>query len=131
MQLFVDNFERIPVLILACVGGVGPGAYLGGAPAIFPACQNLLLAARAYGYGGVLTTWHRRIEPQLRELLEIPADALIAATIPLGRPRGHFGPMRRYPLGQAVYDGKWGETATWLPQANGERLRETGEKRHT
>ena len=118
MQLFVDNFERIPVLILACVSGVGESAYLGGAPAIFPACQNLLLAARAYGYGGVLTTWHRRIEPELRELLEIPADTLIAATIPLGRPCGHFGPMRRRPLRQAVFDGKWGTTATWIPSAD-------------
>jgi nitroreductase len=115
MQVFVDNFERIPVLILACVSGVTPDAYLGGAPAIFPACQNLLLAARAYGYGGVLTTWHRRIEAELRELLAVPDDVLIAATIPLGRPVGHFGPMRRRPLEQAIFDGTWGATASWIP----------------
>ena len=33
---------------------------------MYPACQNLLLAARALGYGGVMTGWHAAVEPELR-----------------------------------------------------------------
>jgi nitroreductase len=116
MDAFVGGFERIPLIIMACVAGVRETAYLGGAPAIFPACQNLLLAARAMGYGGVLTTWHRRIEADVRRELGIPADTLIAATIPLGRPMGHFGRMRRKPLHDCVFVGKWGEQADWVKE---------------
>ena len=39
---------------------------------VYPACQNLLLAARALGYGGALTMWHHGVEAELRDLLEIP-----------------------------------------------------------
>ena len=59
---------------------------------IYPACQNLLLAARALGYGGVMTTWHQLVEDELRPLLGIPDGVAIAATIPLGRPGGQPRP---------------------------------------
>jgi len=42
---------------------------------IHPACQNLLLAARALGYGGTFMGWHFAVETELRELLGIP-DAI-------------------------------------------------------
>jgi nitroreductase len=116
MDAFVAGFERIPLLIMACVSGVAPGAYLGGAPAIFPACESLLLAARTMGYGGVLTTWHRRIEGAIRAELGIPDDTLIAATIPLGRPMGHFGHIRRKPLHDAVFVGRWGQHEDWVQE---------------
>ena len=34
---------------------------------VYPACQNLLLAARALGYGGALTVWHHGVEAELRD----------------------------------------------------------------
>src|SRR5690554_4530417 len=91
MQQFVDRFEATPVVALACLKvwrGTDPTV----GASVYPACQNLLLAARALGYGGVLTMWHANVEPELRSLLEIPDDVLIAATISLGKPEGHHGP---------------------------------------
>ena len=65
---------------------------------------------RALGYGGVMTTWHAFVEPELRTLLGIPAEVAIAATIPLGRPAGHHGPVRRRPLAELVYEDRWDGT---------------------
>ena len=75
---------------------------------MYPACQNLLLAARALGYGGALTGWHHGVEPELRELLGIPDEVAVSACITLGRPAGHHGPVRRKPLAELVYDDEWG-----------------------
>jgi nitroreductase len=112
MDHFVSHFEDVPVLILPCLI-----RYRGAAPtegaSIYPACQNLLLAARALGFGGVLTGWHAACETELRELLGIPAEVFIAATITLGRPAGSHGPVRRRPLGDAVFGESWGEPAAW------------------
>ena len=120
MQRFVDRFEETPVVVLACVRpwrGTDPtiGA------SVYPACQNLLLAARALGYGGVLTMWHATVEPELRSLLAIPDDVLIAATIALGKPEGHHGPVRRRPVGELVYDGAWERTPSWATEPPGTR----------
>jgi nitroreductase len=73
MQQFVDRFEQIPVVVLPCLVRYRPPDPTEGA-SIYPACQNLLLAARARGLGGVITMWHGRVEADLRALLEIPDD---------------------------------------------------------
>jgi hypothetical protein len=61
----------------------------------------------------VLTGWHTGAEPALRELLDIPSEVFIAATITLGRPQGGHGPVRRRPLGELVYEEAWGAGAAW------------------
>lgn len=112
MDEFVEHFEETPVLLFPCLV-----RYRGAMPtegaSIYPACQNLLLAARALGYGGVLTGWHAAVEPELRELLEIPDGVFMAATITIGRPVGRHGPVRRRPLGDAVFEEHWGQGAPW------------------
>ena len=56
--------------------GIGrPRPYEGAS--VYPACQNLLLAARALGYGGALTMWHLGVEAELRELLTIPDGRVV------------------------------------------------------
>lgn len=124
MQYFVDNFERTPVVVLPCIrlrhNDLSDGA------SIYPACQNLLLAARALGYGGVITGWHAGVEPQLRALLDIPDDHAIAATIPLGRPVGSHGPVRRRPVAELVYDDGWGQPAPWAIDPPGTRFTQAG-----
>lgn len=121
MQEFVDNFEQIPVVILPClIRYRDPNPYEGAS--IYPACQNLLLAARALGYGGTLTMWHFPREAELREVLGIPAEVSIAATIVLGRPQGHHGPVRRRPLTELVYENGWNETAAWASDPPGSRF---------
>lgn len=121
MQHMVDHFEQIPVVVLACLRRYrDPNPYEGGS--VYPACQNLLLAARALGYGGVMTGWHGMVEPELRELLGIPDGVAIHATIPLGRPLGRHGPVRRLPLRELVYDGGWEEPATWAVDPPGTEI---------
>lgn len=117
MQQFVDHFESTPVVVLACIKRRHAGLLDGAS--IYPACQNILLAARALGYGGVMTGWHDLVEDQLRTLLAVPDDYDIAATIPLGRPEGRHGPVRRRPVGELVFDDVWGRAAPWAGEPPG------------
>jgi nitroreductase len=112
MQTFVDGFESIPAVVLACLAGRLTGDLFDGA-SVYPACQNLLLAARVLGYGGTLSTWHTGCESQLRAMLGIPDGAVIAATIALGRPVGRHGALRRRPLADLVFTGTWGHAPHW------------------
>ena len=100
--------ERAPVLIVACVETPpsGRAGFQTGA-SIYPACQNLMLAARALGLGTVLTTLHRRRKAALHELLAIPEDIESAAIIPLGWPTRDYGPNRRDALDRAVMHERW------------------------
>jgi nitroreductase len=112
MQQFVDQFEEIPVVVLACLKRYRSATPSEGG-SVYPACQNLLLAARALGYGGVMTMWHGFVEAELRTLLEIPEGVVISATIPLGRPQGKHGPVRRRPIAELVFDDTWESPAAW------------------
>ena len=120
MQQFVDRFERTPVVALACLvpwRGLDPTV----GASVYPACQNLLLAARGLGYGGVLTMWHATVEADLRRILDIPDDVFVAATVALGRPEGRHGPVRRRPVGELVFDDGWEHPAPWATEPPGTR----------
>ncbi|MFW2336469.1 nitroreductase family protein [Ilumatobacter sp.] len=121
MQHFVDHFEEIPVVVLPCLVRYRE-PYTGEGASVYPACQNLLLAARALGYGGVMTGWHATVEPELREIVGIPDEVVISATIPLGRPLGSHGPVRRLPLQDVVFDDGWGQPAEWAVDPDGTRF---------
>ena len=108
MQQYVDDYETVPVVVLACFVPYREQSPADGA-SVYPACQNLLLAARALGYGGVMTGFSRPVDAELRELLGIPSNVFIAGCITLGRPRGRHGPVRRRPLQELVYADAWGE----------------------
>ncbi len=124
MQYFVDNFERTPAIVLPCIKP-RHGSLIDGA-SIYPACQNLLLAARALGYGGVITGWHKPVEAELRELLGVPDEIELAATIPLGKPQGGHGPVRRRPLSELVYADAWGGEADWAQDPPGTAFTSAG-----
>lgn len=75
---------------------------------IYGAVQQLILAARAYGLGATLTTFHTVRENEVRELLELPEDALTMALIPIGRPvRGSWHTPRRRPVEEVVHWNRW------------------------
>jgi nitroreductase len=118
LQHLIDHFEEVPVVVIACLTPWRGKNMIQGA-SVYPACQNLLLAARALGYGGVMTGWHGPVEAELRELLGIPDETIVAATIPLGRPLGNHGPVRRLPVGDVVFDGGWDEPAPWVADPPG------------
>lgn len=128
MQHFVDHFEETPVVVLACLRRHRAPNPTEGA-SVYPACQNLLLAARALGYGGVLTMWHQLVEDDLRDLLGIPEDVAISATIALGRPAGSHGPVRRRPVEELVYEERWESPAPWAADPPGTKFTAAGPAR--
>jgi nitroreductase len=116
-----------PVIITVC-GLRGRHTTPGGS--IFPAVQNLLLAARALGLGAGITNFARAHEAELAQLLGLPADEQIFCLIPIGYPLDHPGPLRRRPVKSVVYLDGWqqpwpfaeaqpdaGWTARWLGDA--------------
>lgn len=128
MQRYVDEFDRVPVLVLPCLVRYREAASFEGA-SVFPACQNILLAARALGYGGVMTGWHFGAEAELRALLGVPDGVFMAATITLGRPEGGHGPVRRRPMGELVFEETWGEPAPWAVDPPGTSFTAAGPPR--
>lgn len=106
-----------PVLVLFCrddpsqAASISPSAmrpWTRGS-SVYPAVQNLLLAARAYGLGGCLTTVHLLHEEELKATLGIPAEIDTYALVPLGYPRDKFGPLRRRPVEELTFAETWGE----------------------
>ena len=109
MQHFVDHFEATPVVVLPCLVRYRDPTPTEGA-SIYPACQNLLLAARALGYGGVMTIWHQLVEAELRDAARHPRRRGDRGHHPAGQARrpprpGAPPPARRArlrrPLGRA------------------------------
>ena len=125
MDAYVDNFERVPALILPCLVRYREPTPMEGA-SLYPAVQNLLLAARALGYGGVITGFQGLVEQELKELLGIPEEVFIGCTISLGKPVGHHGPVRRRPMSELVYGDNWGESAAWAQDPPSTRFTSAG-----
>ena len=78
-------------------GDLARPALTGGA-SIYPFCWSVLLAARARGLGGVITTFLSRAELTAAPLLGLPANHALAATIFLGRPQHQPTRLRRHPV---------------------------------
>ena len=103
-----DEIVDAPVVILALSAGGTLAAH-----SVFPPVQNLLLAARALGIGSVLTTLHPQVMDRVYELLEIPADVEFHCCIPLGYPRGRFGPTKRFPTSETTSWDSWNARPPW------------------
>jgi nitroreductase len=116
----VDHFEEIPVLVVPCLNSGLRGAqrvpFLPMPPmaeasfygSIFPSVQNLLLAARAVGLGASLITlplWSHTIA---RRILGLPLSVTPACVVPLGWPRGRYGPTSRRPVDEVVHLDRYG-----------------------
>ncbi len=108
------HIADVPVLIFGTIRRdmpvSGPSLLLGAS--IYPALQNLMLAARALGLGTTLTTLHRLHEDDVTRLLGIPDGVETMAMIPLGWPVGTFSPPARLPAEKVVYWDAWGTTRT-------------------
>lgn len=120
MDHYVEHFADAPVIVLPCMVRYREPDETEGA-SIYPAVQNLLLAARAVGLGGALTMFHRHRLAEIRSALEMPDQAFIAATITLGVPAGSHGPVRRKPLAELVYEDRFGAPAEWAVDPPGTR----------
>ena len=117
MRLMLDGTARLiatletaPVLIFVA----GPVIYPPESPreqftwsTLYPAAQNILVAARALGLGTTFTTMHMTAERTVREVLALPDHIKIAAMIPLGWPDAAFGPVKRRPVEDFVHRNSW------------------------
>ena len=75
---------------------------------IYPAVQNVILACRAWGLATLITTNHIRCEDEVKALIGIPDDVSTYALMPIGYPRGKFGPPSRRPIAEVTYADRWG-----------------------
>jgi nitroreductase len=80
-----------------------------GGASIYPFVWSILLAARAEGLGGVITTMAVRREDDVRELFAIPETCAVAALVVLGRPVTAARRLRRQPV----------EEFTWVDRYQG------------
>jgi nitroreductase len=108
-QYLEDHMEDVPVFILACIEANDDGTF--SAASIYPAVQNILLAARGMGLGSCLTTRQMRFEEDIKQLLNIPEGVATAALLPIGFPAEGvgYGPTRRKALEEVAFDGGWGK----------------------
>ena len=83
-----------------------PNFLFGGS--LYPAIHNLLLACRAEGLGGVITTMSWRHETEILDLLGVPEPWRLHAIVPIGYPaRGGHGPISRKPIERMAFLEEW------------------------
>jgi nitroreductase len=121
VQWQADHFEQVPVIVVACLRGVippwPPVATASAYGSIFPSVQNLLLAARAAGLGAALITLPLWSKWLARRALGLPWNVNPCAVVPLGWPKGRYGPTTRRPVGEVVSLDRYGNRA-FLEHAN-------------
>jgi nitroreductase len=109
VEYLTEHFHEAPVWIVACLDEGTAIPTRGSGASIYPAVQNMLLAARALGLGATLTTRHLLYEKESEAALGLPPGAHSYAILPIGYPMGRFGPVGRAPLADIVYQDRWGE----------------------
>lgn len=124
VQWQVDHFAEIPVLVVPCLrAGVREGRFpYTPAPhvaatsfygSIYPSVQNLLLAARAMGLGASLITLPLWSVTSARKILGLPLSVTPCCVVPLGWPKGRYGPTTRKPVEEVAHLDAYGNRA-WL-----------------
>ena len=106
----MDSLADVPIMVFIC----GTNAFPPDAPneemmlsAVHGAAQNLMVAARAMGLGAAYTTFHRRSEPAIKELLGIPDHVTMCVTIPVGWPTRQFVELKRRPVKEVMHYDHW------------------------
>ena len=101
-----EHLDEVPALLavfadlraLAAIDRDLPRYTFAGGASIFPFAWNVLLAARAEGLAGVVTTMASREESGVKALLGTPDDWALAAVIALGHPVHQPTRLRRDPV---------------------------------
>ena len=116
-RYLANHMHEAPALILVCADhSRGYFPHTPGEPitrdlyasSIWPAVQNLFLAARALGLGTRITTHQVRREQEIKDLLGLPDHLETVVLTPLGYPRGRFGPTDRRPAAEVISYNRWG-----------------------
>ena len=108
----MDHMHEIPALIVACFDYdrkvEGMEVYRS-AGSVWPGVQNLLLRARSLGLGAAPTTLALRDQDRVREALNLPENFAALCLIPVGYPKGNFGPVTRRPVEDIMRFDRWSE----------------------
>ena len=107
VEYLTDHFHGAPVWIVACIdhGDAKPNRHSGAS--IYPAVQNMLLAARTLGLRATLTTRHLFYEEDSEAALGLPQGVHSHSILPIGYPMGNFGPVKRGELASITYLDRW------------------------
>ncbi len=89
---FAENVQHVPVMlvvladleVLAALDRDLPRYHFVGGASIYPFVWSILLAARARGLGGVMTTMAIAREDQLAAILKLPPNYAVASIVALG-----------------------------------------------
>lgn len=100
-------WSEVPVLVAVLVEAPNGRTSMMTGASVYPAVQNMMLAARALGIGSVLTTLWRLENAAIREILGVPEGWEIAAFVPLGYPAAPMGRNRRPPVAGFVFQDRW------------------------
>ena len=115
---FAEGLGDVPLHLVICARlgdlaivdrGLDRPSIVGGA-SVYPFVQNVLLGLRDEGLGASLTTLLAPAEPQVKRLLAIPEDVVIAAYVLVGR-RADPWPKRlsRKPVEDFAFSERYGE----------------------
>jgi nitroreductase len=103
----MGGIAAAPVLIVVC--GDTRLTFEAALPSsVYPAVQNLLLAAHALGLGSTLTTLPVVAGGDLSTLLELPPEVVPLAVVPLGHLPKALGPPRRQPISEKAHLNRYG-----------------------
>ena len=108
----MEHMHELPALIIACLDfgePATPERMAGGGASVWPAVQNLLLAARALGLGATPTTLALADRSAASAALRLPGTMAPYCLIPVGYPLGRFGPVTRRPLDEVLRFDRWSD----------------------
>ncbi len=99
------NFAKVPAWIVGMARKVYPphdpqDSFM--ASTVYPAAQNMIVAARSLGIGTCFTTFPGQAEPEIRKLCNVPDDLHMLVYVAVGYPERTFQPVRRKPLEEVV-----------------------------
>jgi len=115
---FAERMHEVPLHLVVCArlgdlaivdAGLDRPSIVGGA-SVYPFVQNVLLGMRAEGLGAALTTLLAPAEAEVKQLLAIPEDVVLAAYVLVGR-RDEPWPSRlsRKPVEEFAFGERYGE----------------------
>jgi nitroreductase len=102
-----DEIGNAPAIVFVLAEPPGPPN------SVITCAQNLMLAARALGIGSVPTTLHPQVMDRFHAMFGIPERIRFHFCIPLGYPRGRFGPTTRLPTSEVAYLDTWDTPVPW------------------
>jgi nitroreductase len=115
LPLLTAHLRNASVLLVVCLdlGRIAaldkdlPRISMACGASIYPLVWNILLAARAEGYGGTMTTVSLAVEPAIKSLLSIPDDWAVATLVPMGKPVRQLTRLKRNPVQEFVVRERW------------------------